>query len=189
MFTGIIEDIGKVVKIERKSGLSRIGISSQNVFCDIKIGDSIAVDGVCLTAVEIKKDIVFFEAVKDTLKITTLRNLKVNSSVNLESALKVGEKLGGHFVLGHIDCVSKIKAIKKSQKTITLEIKYSAQFSKFIVDKGSVAIDGISLTIQKKYPSFFSVNIIPHTFSSTNLKNKRIGDFVNLEFDYLLKSK
>lgn len=187
MFTGIIQELGKVVRIERKSGLSKIGVLSKIACCNIKIGDSIAIDGVCLTAVENKKDIVFFEAIKETLEATTLKRLKVNTLVNLESALKVGDKLGGHFVLGHIDCESKIKSIKKTSRTIALEVKYPLKFSKLIVDKGSISIDGISLTIQKKYSSFFSVNIIPHTFNNTNLKYKRVGDFLNLEFDYLLK--
>ena len=103
--------------------------------------------------------------------------------------LKVGEKLGGHFVLGHIDCESRIKSLQKKSNSINLSINCPARFKNFFVDKGSIALEGISLTIQKVYSSYFSVSIIPYTWEQTNLKYKRTGDWLNIEFDYLLKSK
>lgn len=190
MFTGIIQEVGIIDSVLKRPQMSKIGISlSEKTFSSAENGDSIAVDGVCLTVVDKKNDIVFFEAVKSTIDSTTVKSFKKGQKVNIEPALKVGDKLGGHFVLGHIDCTCKIKAMQKLQSSVLLKIDLPSKYKNFVVEKGSVAINGISLTIQKVYPAYFELSIIPYTFAHTCLNSKRAGDLLNVEFDYLLKSK
>jgi len=189
MFTGIIKELGNVEKILRNSTLTKIGVKAKAVFEEAKASDSISVDGVCLTVSDKKNDILFFDAVKPTIEKTNLKRLKLRDFVNLEPALKMGEKLGGHFVLGHIDIEDKIKRIIKKNNYWQLEINLPVNFKKYIIDNGSVSLNGISLTVKKVTPRFFTVDIIPFTYENTNLKYKKVGDWVNLEFDYLLKSK
>ncbi len=187
MFTGLIKETGRVKSVRKGSGLMRLGVLSSCVYKEAEKGESICVNGVCLTVTDKKSGVLYFDVVKTTLDNTTMKRLSLSSWVNLEPALKVGDKLGGHFVLGHVDCESRIKSIIRERNYFVLRIGYEKKFSSYIVEKGSIAVDGISLTVQKKESSFFSVSIIPYTFEHTNLKHKRTGDWVNLEFDYLLK--
>jgi len=189
MFTGIIKEIAKVTKITRKADLWQIEVAVTPEFANsASISDSISVNGACLTVVAKGSNTLTFEAVKPTLDITNLKKLTIGSPVNLEDALKTGDKLGGHFVLGHIDCTGQIKKTKKSSNFHVFEIQFPTKFHKSIVPKGSIAIEGISLTIDKTTTSSFTTNIIPYTYEHTTLKSKHPGDYVNLEFDYLLKS-
>lgn len=188
MFTGIITEIGTVKEFRRKGTSSRIGVNAPQSFAQAKESDSIAVNGTCLTVVEKKSRLLFFDAIKPTLEATNLKRLSRGSCVNIEPSLKIGDKLGGHFVLGHIDCESRIKSIAPRAGSWIFTVSYPREFAGYIVKKGSIALEGISLTIQDKTKTDFTVAIIPFTFEHTNLKTKRPGDYVNIEFDYLLKS-
>ncbi|MDD4182832.1 MAG: riboflavin synthase [Candidatus Omnitrophica bacterium] len=189
MFTGIIKEIGEVEKIAKSSALTKIGVKVKAVFEETKVSDSISVDGVCLTVTNKTNGVLYFDAVKSTIEKTNIKRLKLRDFVNLEPALKMGEKLGGHFVLGHIDIEAKIKRIIKKNNYWYLEVNLPVDFRKYVIDNGSVSLNGISLTIKKVTPRFFTVDIIPFTYENTNLKYKRVGDWVNIEFDYLLKSR
>ncbi|OQX81312.1 MAG: hypothetical protein B6D56_02520 [Candidatus Omnitrophica bacterium 4484_70.1] len=188
MFTGIIKEVGRVKRVEKKANLWKLCIFSRVIFSESNISDSISVNGVCLTLTEKKNSLLFFEVIKTTLENTNLKRLKINSLVNLEPSLRLQDKIGGHFVLGHIDCEGRIRNIRRG-KNYVFEIEYPKEFRKYIIEKGSIAVEGISLTIQKKLSSSFAVDIIPFTFQHTNLKEKRIGDWLNIEFDYLLKAR
>ncbi len=189
MFTGIVKELGAVEKISKSSTLTKIGIRARAVFQEAVISDSISVDGVCLTVCDKKNNVLFFDAVQSTIDKTNLKRLKVKDFVNLEPALKMGEKIGGHFVLGHVDCETKIKRIINKNNYWHMEITLPAGFRQQVVDNGSVSLDGISLTIKKVTPRFFTVDIIPFTYENTTLKYKRVGDWINVEFDYLLKGR
>ena len=187
MFTGIIKETGIVKSIKKKANLWQIGVSADKILSDVDKGDSVSVNGVCLTVVDKSQKLILFDVVKTTLDTTNLKRLYASSLVNLESSLKVGDKLSGHFVLGHIDCESCIKSLVKKGEYFIMAVGYNREFSSYIVNKGSIAIDGISLTIQKLDSNFFTASIIPYTFEHTNLKHRRPGEWVNIEFDYLLK--
>jgi riboflavin synthase len=189
MFTGIVLETAKIAGVSRSASLTRIKIASTAVFEVSEISDSIAVNGVCLTLVKKENSELVFEAIEDTIKKTNLKKIKITDYVNLEPALKVGDKLGGHFVLGHVDTTAKlIRVIKKSDCCI-LEIELLSQFRKYLVENGSIAIEGVSLTVKNVLTRYFTVNIIPFTFDNTNLKYKKSGDLLNVEFDYLLKQR
>jgi len=186
MFTGIVKDVGKVKSISKASSYWRFGI--ETFLKDLKPSLSVSVNGVCLTVVEQKQNLVYFDAIKPTLDITNLKYLKVSDEVNLEDALSLGDKLDGHFVLGHIDCISKVVKIIKKGEFYLLDIKRGKDFDNYLFNKCSIAINGVSLTVYSVGSSCFTVNIIPYTFSHTNLKSLRPSSSVNIEFDYLLKS-
>lgn len=186
MFTGIVESIGKITRIETK-GNNRIFSIQTPITKDIKVSDSIAIDGCCLTVIGTGKDTFKVEAVIETLKLTTLAQLNTGRQVNLERARLLSERFEGHIVQGHIDEKAKITNIQKTQDSISVEIELTKDGVKNIVEKGSIAIDGISLTIVKIRGTKVSVNIIPYTFSNTTLKHKRISDWVNIEFDIIGK--
>jgi len=186
MFTGIVQDLGIVEVINRKNDLFGLGIkiSFSN---EIKIGDSISVNGVCLTTVKIEKNIVYFDVARQSLETTNLSSLKIKDSVNVEQALKAGDKLGGHFVTGHVDTVGLIKQKSVLENQAFFEIAINSKVITGIVDKGSVAIDGISLTVAQAKKNFFVVNVIPHTLKVTTLGFKKINDKVNIELDIMGK--
>lgn len=186
MFTGLIEDIGTVVKMEKR-GEDVLIISCSSELDDLKMGDSISVDGVCLTITRLQSQRFSVEASVETIRRTTLGNKKTHQKVNLERALRVNDRLGGHFVTGHIDEVAKIAAItpKGSSQKITFHIK--GKIVHYLVAKGSIAVDGISLTVNEVAGNRFSVNVIPYTTSHTTLASKRVGDEVNVEADILGK--
>lgn len=189
MFTGIIKETGLIKSIRKKASLWQIGVFANKLFSDIDRGDSVSVNGVCLTAVDKKSNILFFDVVKTTLDTTNLKRLRISSLVNLEPSLKVGDKVSGHFVLGHIDCEVRVKSIFNKGEYFAIVLGYDREFSPYLVKKGSIAIDGISLTIQELGSNLFAVSIIPYTFKHTNLKFRHPGEWVNVEFDYLLKHK
>jgi riboflavin synthase len=187
MFTGIVEELGVVKRISRKGNVALIEIKAQETLGNTKIGDSLAINGVCLTVVEINQDFFAFETIPETLKITNLGSLKIGEKVNLERSLKVGDRISGHFVLGHIDCLGIIRKKGYLSGNLAFEIAIPAEFIKYCLPKGSVAIDGISLTIADRKSNTFSVYIIPHTLKNTTLNFKGSSDKVNLEFDLLVK--
>ncbi|MBU1999218.1 MAG: riboflavin synthase [Candidatus Omnitrophota bacterium] len=187
MFSGIIEELGEVRKISRIGNNSVLEIKADKVTEDVKIGDSVAVNGVCLTI--IKKEILSFEAIPETLKVTNLGLLKFGDKVNLERSLKVGDRVSGHFVSGHVDCLGIIRKKNYLQGNLGFEIAVPNKFMCYILPKGSVAVDGISLTIADKRSSSFTVYIIPHTLKNTTLGFKGPSHKVNIEFDMLAKRR
>ena len=189
MFTGIVKEVGTVESINKSSSLTKLGIKAKDIYKEAQVSDSIAVNGTCLTLIYKDKDILYFEAVNPTLEKTNLKRLKKGDFVNLESALKAGDKMGGHFVLGHVDCEGKLKRTIKKTQFWQMEVEVLSKDIKFLVENGSVALDGISLTVKRVAGRSFTVDIIPFTYEHTILKNKKPGSWLNIEFDYLLKQK
>ncbi len=183
MFTGIIEEIGKISSITK----STITIKSKTVLEDAKLGDSIAVNGVCLTIVDLKKDEFTANVSEETFKITNFSELKSGDFVNLERALSLSSRLGGHIVTGHIDTVGEIASIIDKNEFYDLSVKFDKNFENYVVKKGSITINGISLTIADINNNSVSVAIIPHTFNNTILNTLKSKDSVNIEFDILAK--
>jgi len=187
MFTGIVEELGKVKMIARCAGSALLEITSQKTLQDVKVGQSIAVNGVCLTVVKLKKDSLIFEVMPETLKSTNLGLLKIGEQVNLERSLKVGERISGHFVTGHIDCIGLVRRKGLRNGNLEFVIAVPASFTRYCLPKGSVSLDGISLTLADKRADTFSVYIIPHTLKNTTLSFKGPSDKLNVEFDILAK--
>lgn len=190
MFTGIIEGLGSIVMFDKKTSnrsAAKMKIKLDKIAKGLKVGDSVSINGVCLTAVSISKGITEFEMIGETIKKTNLGSLERGDRVNIERSLKVGERLEGHFVLGHVDGVGIISKIEKQTNQIQIWIKVPKELSKHVIKKGSITVDGISLTIVDKLKDQFSVSIIPHTMQVTNLGYKKIGDKVNIETDILGK--
>jgi len=187
MFSGIVEELGKVKKITHKAGLTLLEISAKNILADVKIGDSIAVNGVCLTAVSIGKNSLSFEVMNITFKNTNLGLLKIGQEVNLERSLKVGDRISGHFVNGHIDCLGLVRKKSLRNGNIEFDIAVAPVFMRYCLPKGSISLDGISLTLTKVQGNIFSVSIIPYTFKNTTLSSRGPSDKLNVEFDILAK--
>ncbi len=189
MFTGIVEGTGKVKKLSRSKNRSALQISIDlgKNSKGLKLGQSVALNGVCLTVIGRKKTTCNFEMIEETAKKTDLGNLRPESIVNVERSLKAGERLEGHFVLGHVDGTGVIKKIIKKPKEVQIWFAVPKNLSKYIVKKGSIAIDGISLTVVDVQKNQVSVCLIPHTIKITNFKTKKIGDKVNIETDILGK--
>ncbi len=187
MFTGIIEELGKVKSLKRTSRESRLVISAEKIMEDIHIGDSIAVNGVCLTVVLFSDREFTVDVMNETFMRSSLGNLRIGDEVNLERAMAADGRFGGHIVSGHIDGTAKIKACFDDGNAKWYEISAGPELLEGIVMKGSVAIDGISLTVSKVSAQSFSVSIIPHTLDATVLKYKRPGDVVNIETDVIGK--
>jgi riboflavin synthase len=187
MFTGIIAEAGRLEKITKISSLTKLEIASKIVYADVKVSDSIAVNGICLTVVKKDKGLIYFDAITSTVAVTNIKDAKRGDSVNLEPALKVGDKLGGHFVLGHIDTTAKLLRQIKHSDYWELVIDLPAAFRKFVIKNGSIALEGVSLTVKNISGRYPAVNIIPFTYENTNLKYKKTGALLNVEFDYLLK--
>jgi riboflavin synthase len=187
MFTGIIEELGVVDNIERSRDPRFFAIRAKKITADLKEGDSVSVDGACLTVVGVKKDGFSVEVIEETLKRTALGDLKRGDKVNLEGALKAGAKISGHFMTGHVDGIGMMLGRKEEKGAILMEFKAAGDLLDGIVSKGSIAVDGISLTVAGITPSSFSVYIIPHTAQVTTLGFKKTGDKVNLEIDMLGK--
>lgn len=187
MFTGIIEELGTIEKFERSREPSLITIRAEKASRGLKAGDSISVDGACLTVVRVNAGLFSAEAVNETIGRTTLGLRKPGDRVNIEGALIAGSKVSGHFVTGHVDGTGRIGSISEAKGQITVEIKAGREILGGIVAKGSVAVDGISLTVGDVKPGSFSVYIIPHTARMTTIGIKNAGDLVNLETDMLGK--
>lgn len=186
MFTGIIEETG-VVQSFKKSENASITIECKNVLEGTKIGDSIAIDGVCQTVTELTSNSFSAQISNETLSVTTFQNIKVGAKVNLERALTLSSRLGGHIVSGHVDGLGKIKSIEKSLDFYNVKFEIDNSLTKYIAKKGSITINGISLTIADINSNEIKIAIIPHTFENTNLKHLKNGDFVNIEVDILAK--
>ena len=187
MFTGIIEEKGKIKAIKRGAASSVLSIEGSVIFDDLKIGDSVAVNGVCLTATKIEGGSFEADVMHETLDRTGLGQLRPGSSVNLERAMAANGRFGGHIVSGHIDGQGVVKEIKKDDNAIWYYIQAPASIMRYIVEKGSIAIDGISLTVAKVTEDTFAVSIIPHTAAETTLSERKTGDKVNLENDIVGK--
>jgi len=187
MFTGIIEELGIVKSISRKGNTTVLSINAKRVKGDIKIGESIAVNGVCLTVVKIDGGTLVFELLPETIKLTNLCRLKTEEKVNLERSLRPIDRLSGHFVTGHVDCIGVIRKKTYLAGNLCFEIAIPAEFLKFIVPKGAVSVDGIGLTVVNKRANIFNVYIIPHTLKNTTLGFKGPSSLVNIECDILAK--
>lgn len=187
MFTGLIEEIGTIKAIIRNKGSINISVQADKVFDDLKIDDSIAINGVCQTVVGIKDKTFTVTAVEETLKKTGLGNLKAGGRVNLERALRLCDRLGGHLVQGHVDCTGKVSKIQKLQTAVMMTIAFDAKYNKYNIKSGSVCIDGTSLTIAEIAYSTLTVSIIPHSWDNTMLSEYTVGREVNLEFDMIAK--
>ncbi len=187
MFTGIVEELGSVKRITRSGDKQRITISCQKILEDIHLGDSIAVNGVCLTVVDFDKSVFSADVMNETFSRSSLGSLSSGSAVDLERAMSADGRFGGHIVSGHIDGTGTVKNIRKDANAVWFEIGADEKILEYIVEKGSIAIDGISLTVATVGKSSFQVSIIPHTLSSTVLGSKKRGDIVNLENDVIGK--
>jgi len=196
LFTGIVEGIGKVLDIKQNTknrSAIKMTVDLGKNSKGLKLGQSVALNGVCLTVTKIDKSKCNFEMIEETTKKTDLGNLKVGGIVNIERSLKVGERLEGHFVLGHVDGVGIIKKIEKKPKEVQIWFEIPKNLARFVVQKGSIAIDGISLTVVDVKKNLASVCLIPHTIDVTNFSTRKVGDKINIETDilgkYLLKQE
>ena len=190
MFTGIVEGIGKIITINKNTTnrsafqmIVDLGKHSKG----LKIGQSVALNGVCLSVTKISKNKCSFEMIDETIKKTDLGNLKIGGIVNIERSLKVGDRMEGHFVLGHVDGVGIIKKIEKKPNEVKLWFEIPKKLSKYVVKKGSIALDGISLTVVDVKKNNASVCLIPHTMNVTNFNSKKVSDKINIETDILGK--
>ncbi len=187
MFTGLIEDVGNVSEIKSRNNYRILTIESKIITDELKLGDSVSCDGACLTVVN-KSSVKFsVEASQETAAVTILKSYNKGSRLNLERALKVGSRLGGHFVTGHIDCIGAVVSLVTVGESLQINVSYDKLFDKYVIEKGSVAINGISLTINEKSSGSLSVNLIPHSVKNTTVSNWKKGDPVNLEFDMIGK--
>ncbi len=187
MFTGIIEELGTIKSIERSADSRRMIISVERIMADLKIGDSIAVNGACLTVGDLQSSAFSVYSSPETLSRTNLGKLTIGSKVNLERSLRLQDRLGGHLVLGHIDGIGYIKSRNRKEDSVLFEFTFPRELARYIVPKGSIAVDGISLTVSNLSPDFFEVSVIPYTLEATTLGFKRVGDEVNLETDIIGK--
>lgn len=187
MFTGIIEELGTVTHVEKLLDARRITIQGAVVTADIKRGDSIAVSGVCLTAVELDGDKFTADVMEETLRLTTLGHVKVGSRVNLERAMNASTRFGGHMVLGHVDGVGEIVSREESEHWEWVRVRVPAELLKYVVLKGSITVDGVSLTVNEIGKDFIGLSLIPETMRLTTLGTKRVEDEVNLEVDIMAK--
>jgi riboflavin synthase len=187
MFTGIIEEIGTIAEVQPISNGVTVRIRATTVLEDIKIGDSIAVSGPCLTVRDLVKDGFVADISEETCRRTSLRNCKVGTHVNLERSLRLSDRIGGHLVLGHVDEVATISGWKDEGSSSRMQVAVSPKVKPYIAYKGSIAVDGVSLTIATVYDNSFEVALIPHTLDVTTLGASRIGEIVNIEVDVMAR--
>jgi len=187
MFTGLIEEIGEIKSIAKGAKSARITISATKIMSGVALGDSISTNGVCLTVTTFDKNSFSVDVMAETIRSSNLGKLKSGSYVNLERALRVSDRLGGHIVSGHIDGIGTIVELCIEDNATWVSVETSKDILKYIVNKGSIAIDGISLTVAYVDENIFKVSIIPHTKGETTLVTKKIGDVVNLESDMMAK--
>ena len=187
MFTGLIEEVGGVVEVRASDGGTQLQIAAPDIAKKTKSGDSVAVNGCCLTLTSRRGDRLTFDLLEETIARTNLKKMRTQELVNLERALPAEGRLGGHFVQGHIDCVSPIVAFDKKGADFRVEVELPAEFAQYVTRKGSIALDGISLTVSEVLPKSFVVWIIPYTKRYTNLDRAQVGALVNVEFDILAK--
>lgn len=188
IFTGIVEAIGNVRSVRAGSGVAQIVIAyPTGALDDIKVGDSIAVQGICLTATSITADSFTADVSKETLEHSSIKYLSAGKKVNLERAMMLSSRLGGHIVQGHVDGVGKLKRVTKEANSYLMTFSAPAELMRYIVYKGSIAVSGVSLTVAKTAKDFFSVAVIPHTYEQTTLSTLKAGDMVNIETDVLAR--
>src|SRR4051794_9120230 len=187
MFTGLVEEVGSVFWIRATERGTQLQLAAGKISADVRAGDSVAVNGCCLTVKSHRGDQLTFDLLEETLDRTNLRTLRRDSPVNLERALAASGRVGGHFVQGHVDCAVRVISFDESGADHRLEVELPAEFAHYIAYKGSVALNGISLTVAEVLPASFVVWIIPHTKRSTNLRSVAPGDVLNVEFDLLAK--
>ena len=188
MFTGIVRDMGTIASMEARGGDVRLRVRSEGLpWSDYEVGESICVNGVCLTAVALYDDGFDTDVSTETLNVTALGGLAAGSPVNLEPSLSLGDRLGGHQVSGHVDCVGKVVDSHADARSIRLTIELPKEYSRYIARKGSVTVDGVSLTINEVSGNRFELNIIPHTAEVTVIGQYRVGSTVNIEVDLLAR--
>ena len=187
MFTGLIEETGRLVALQADIGLKQLRVAAPGLSGQTEIGDSIAVNGCCLTVAGRQDGDLIFDLLEETLQRTNLKTLHAGSLINLERALAADGRLGGHFVQGHVDCAARILALEENAADLRMEVELPAEFAHYVAYKGSIAVDGISLTVAEVAQNSFAVWVIPHTRAHTNLATPRRDDLVNLEFDLIAK--
>lgn len=187
MFTGLIEEIGEVLSLEKEGSNLNIEIQAKKILEDIKLGDSIAIDGTCLSVTKVTENSFSVTAIDETLGLTIIGAYEVGKKVNLERCLKLSDRLGGHIVSGHIDAVAKVLSVKECNGSWEYELEFPEKLAKYIIHKGSIAINGISLTVAEVSENRLKVAIIPETYENTNIKCLDSGDSVNIELDMLAK--
>ena len=187
MFTGIIEELGRVVAVERRGGQTRLAISALQVSASLELGDSVAVSGACLTVAQVGDGRFSVALTRETIERTTLGQLKPGTQVNLELALSLGDRLGGHLMAGHVDGVGEIANLRREGDTARLEVSYPPGLSAYLTPRGSVAVDGVSLTVVELGTEQFSVALVEHTLQHTTLGSMQQGDRVNLEADLIAR--
>jgi len=187
MFNGIVTHRGKIRKIFKQSKNSILLLKTKMRFTQKEIGSSVCCNGACLTLYKIKKNIIYFFLSKETLNRSAFKYSKIGENINLEKSLVLGKRISGHYLQGHIDSISKILEIKKVGKTWFVKFSVNKKDMKYLVEKGSIGINGVSLTISKLFKNAFEISVIPHTLKLTNLSNLKIGDKVNVEFELVGK--
>lgn len=187
MFSGIVEGLREIKDIKEKTDFKTFQIDLENFASDKKVGDSVAINGTCLTITKLDNKVAHFDIMHETLKKTNLGDYKIGDKVNIERSLKVGERLDGHFVLGHVDGMGIVKDIKKTEDNCEMWIELPKNLEYGLIPTGSIGVDGISLTIANIKDNRFKIALIPHTLKITTLGKKKLGDKVNIEIDYLGK--
>lgn len=187
MFTGLVEEIGKIATITKSGDGRIIKVECDKILSDLKIDDSVAIEGVCQTVVSIKGNIFEVVAVEETLRKTNFKNLSIGKKVNLERAIRLSDRLGGHIVQGHVDSIGEIKSILQETNNYLVSIELPKEFKKWVIPVGSICLNGVSLTVAKVQDNTITVAIIPHTWQVTTLASLKVGDSINIEFDVLGK--
>jgi riboflavin synthase len=187
MFTGLIEEIGKIKSVRSLGGGRSITVTARKIMDDVKIDDSVSINGACQTVVSVGADYFEVEAVEETLAKSTLGKMRYGDRVNLERAAKVGDRLGGHIVQGHVDTTGTVKSIEKQLTGILVWVEFPIQFARYAVQHGSICINGVSLTIARLTKGMVTISVIPHTWDVTTLSELKNGSEVNLEFDIIGK--
>lgn len=187
MFTGLIQELGTIKNLSRKGSNLDLEIEANEVISELKLGDSIAIDGVCQTAVAIDAESFIVTAIEETLKLTNFNEYKLGTKVNLELCLRLSDRVGGHLVQGHVDAVGEVKSIIDQNGSYEIEISFPAKLRRYIIHKGSISVNGISLTVAEITDSNFKICIIPKTWEMTNISQLKPGSKVNLEVDMMAK--
>lgn len=187
MFTGLIEEIGRILYINRRGQMINLSIEAKEILDDVKTGDSISINGTCLTVTAVGDTSFTVQAVAETLSRTTLDTVRKGDAVNLERSLRLGDRLGGHLVQGHVDGIGRIVSKKGTADNVEFGISPEPELERYIAEKGSITVDGISLTVTYVRKGEFGVSVIPHTLRTTTLNNLMVGDKVNLETDIIAK--
>jgi riboflavin synthase len=187
MFTGLVEETGRVAGLAEMPSAWRLRVRAQKILHGLRVGDSVAVNGCCLTVAAKRRGLLEFDLLEETLRRTNLGGLRKNSPVNLERSVARNGRFGGHFVTGHIDCAGTVEAFRRTGKNYYLAVVYPKKYRKWVAEKGSVALDGVSLTVAEARAKQLAVWLIPHSLKVTNLRELRVGARVNVEFDLLAK--